>query len=193
VTPAQAAPSTTPAPAASPLAPLAPLLLGLEREASFRAALEDVQALWKGQPLTLTTLDSHLEQIRQLDLPVVLEMAHPARRDTCFLALLRLDEGRAEVATGRSGRLEVDAVEIERHWTRRAFVAWPRAQLVTSADWGREALARLGYALTQPAQDVARFQERHDLVPDGALGPRTLLVLYSHSERDRPRLHRVTP
>jgi hypothetical protein len=131
-----------------------------------------------------------MEQLRLLDLPAVLEMAHPARRDTCFVALLGLAGTRATLATGGPGRLEVEVAEIERHWTRHALVAWPEVRLAAAADWSREALGRLGYPLDEPVRDVARFQERHDLVPDGTLGPRTLLALYSRSERDRPRLRR---
>jgi hypothetical protein len=80
--------------------PLAPLLLPLSREASLRAAVSQVQGLWGPEPLERTSLRTHLDQLRRLDLPVVLEMFHPARRDTCFLALLSLDHGTASVSVG---------------------------------------------------------------------------------------------
>jgi general secretion pathway protein A len=173
-------------------APLTPLLLTLGRTTSYRGAVETLRSQWN-TPITLTALDSHLEQIRLLDLPVALEMAHPARRDTCFLALLRLERDRATVAAGPAAQADVDTAEIERHWTRRALVAWPQDRASTPQNWSRAALARLGYALSDPAQDVVLFQKRFDLVPDGQLGPRTLLALFSRSEGDRPRLRRVTP
>ena len=55
----------------------------------------------------------------------------------------------------------------------------------------RDALARLGYA--EPAGGdlrgaVARFQRDAELTPDGVIGQRTLMVLFSRGEEPRPRL-----
>jgi hypothetical protein len=67
------------------------VLLALPHDASLQGALAQVEALWGGAPLERTALRSHMDQVRRLDLPVVLEMFHPSRRDTCYVALLRLD------------------------------------------------------------------------------------------------------
>jgi len=185
---AQATPDPTPlesAPATES-APLAPVLLTLDRAASYQGAVGAVRAQW-ARPITLTALDSHLEQLRLLDLPAVLEMVHPARPDTCYIALLGLDGARATVATGPAAQAEVDVAEIEHYWSRHALVGWPEARAASPESWSPQAFARLGYSPDTPGE-VARFQRSHDLVPDDTLGPRTLLALFSQIETVRPRL-----
>ena len=104
VVPAAAAGTMPPAnpPAASASSLLSPVLLALDRGRSFDAAVGRVQALWGPDALERTTLRTHMEQVRRLNLPVVLEMFHPARRDTCYLALLHLDGDQAVVAADGS-------------------------------------------------------------------------------------------
>jgi general secretion pathway protein A len=194
------APVTMP-PAASPTAAsassaLSPVLLTLDRGRSFDAAVGQVQALWGPDALERTTLRTHMEQVRRLNIPVVLEMFHPARRDTCYLALLRLDGDQAVVAANGSP-LRVPLAEVDRLWTRQAVFLWRDFDAVTPASdpqrtnaWVRQALARLGYPAPEPdlALAVARFQQDADLAADGVIGARTLMTLYSRSQYPRPRL-----
>jgi murein L,D-transpeptidase YcbB/YkuD len=155
-----------------------------------------VQALWGRDTLERTTLRTHMDQVRRLNLPVVLEMFHPARRDTCYLALLQLDGDQAVVAADGSP-LRVPLAEVDRLWTRQAVFLWRDFDAVTPAAdpqrtnaWVRQALARLGYAARDPdlALAVARFQQDADLAADGVIGARTLMTLYSRSQHPRPRL-----
>jgi general secretion pathway protein A len=194
-----AAPVTTPpapSPAASPSSELSPVLLALDRERSFDAAVGQVQALWGPETLERTTLRTHMEQVRRLNIPVVLEMFHPARRDTCYLALLRLEGDQAVVAADGSP-LRVPLAEVDRLWTRQAVFLWRDFDAVTPASdpqrtnaWVRQALARLGYPAQEPdlALAVARFQQDADLAADGVIGARTLMTIYSRSQYPRPRL-----
>jgi general secretion pathway protein A len=188
----------TAAPAASTATPgLTPLLLSLEHGASFGAALARVQALWGGGELQRTDLRTHMDQVRRLDLPVVLEMFHPARRDTCFLALLRIEGDDALVSAGAGGPVRVPLRELDRLWTRQALFLWrdfdalaqaPDAARTTA--WARESLTRLGYLdgdLDLPAA-IARFQRDSELAPDGVIGSRTIMTLYSRGSYARPRL-----
>jgi general secretion pathway protein A len=191
------APATT-VPAAPATDPLEPLVLSLDREASRRGALAAVQGLWGSAPLEMTALNTHLDQIRRLNLPVVLEMVHPARRDPCYLALLRMDGDTAEVAAG-AAPMRVSVSELDRLWTRQAFFLWRDFEaLATSepartADFARASLGRLGYL--DGARDlsgaVARFQRDTELAPDGIVGARTLMALYSLGAYARPRLGRA--
>jgi len=187
------APSPTTA-SASPV--LSPVLLALDHDRSFDAAIGQVQALWGPDALQRTTLRTHLEQVRRLNLPVVLEMFHPARRDTCYLALLHLDGDQAVVAADGSP-LRVPLAEVDRLWTRQAVFVWRDFDAVTPGSdpqrtnaWVRQALARLGYPAPEPdlAVAVARFQQDADLAADGVIGARTLMTLYSRSQYPRPRL-----
>jgi len=192
-TAAHVASRATPAqPAASPL----PSDGGLSSADALRA----VEALWSGRPLAVTELISHLDQLRRLDLPAVLEMAYPARRRNTFLALIALSGDSAVVRIEPGRDLTVPVADIERHWTRRALIPWPAPTLLKAgadplqrAQEARTALTRLGYDVSDLDRAVTRFQEQADLVPDGTIGSRTLLALYALSEHDRPALKRGAP
>ena len=166
----------------------------LSREASFRRSVEAVEALWGRTGLTVTALRTHLPQVRQLDLPVVLELFHPARPDTCFVALLRLEGERALVSAG--GKLtEVATPELDRLWTRQAYFLWSETDATAGTAgqaeaWARSTLARRGYLDEAPdlAGAVSRFQRDLSLVADGIVGSKTLMALYSQDNRSRPRL-----
>jgi general secretion pathway protein A len=199
-----AAPAITTAPAPAPsraataavpaTGELEPLLLSLERSASFAGALDQVQALWGPQRLERTALRTHMEQVRRLNLPVVLEMFHPARRDTCYLALLRIEGGTAVVSAG-AGSARVPLAELDRLWTRQALFMWrdfdalnAAADPARAAEWARVRLEGLGYRGPDLPQAVARFQHDADLASDGVVGARTLMTLYSLGPYPRPRL-----
>jgi general secretion pathway protein A len=176
---------------------LEPLVLSLDHDASLEASATQIQALWGGGALLRTPLRTHLDQIRRLDLPVVLEMFHPARRDTAFVALIHLDGDLATLAPPTGGLLQVPVRELDRLWTRQALFLWrdfdalgQRHNAVRTAAWTRDNLARLGYlsgGLDLTAA-VIRFQRDAELTVDGVIGARTLMTLYSLGEYHRPRL-----
>ena len=196
-----AVPATMTAPAPSPASAttadvLSPLLLTLDHARSLDAAVGQVQALWGPDALQRTPLRTHMDQVRRLNLPVVLEMFHPARRDTSYIALLHLEGDEATIATD-GAPMRVPLVEIDRLWTRQAIFLWRDFDALTPAGdpertnaWVRQALARLGYPAREPdlALAVARFQQDADLAADGVVGARTLMTLYSRSQYPRPRL-----
>jgi general secretion pathway protein A len=199
-TPAPAPPTTattlTPSSGAAAPGPLAPLVLVLDRDRSFDAAVGQVQALWGPDALERTPLRTHMEQVRRLNLPVVLEMFHPARRDTCYLALIQI-EGDQAVVAAEGSQLRVPLADVDRLWTRQAVFLWrdfdalaPGGDPQRTNAWVRQALSRLGYTAREPdlALAVARFQQDADLAADGVIGARTLMTLYSRSQYPRPRL-----
>ena len=193
---ATAGPVPTPAPTSS--APprserLDSLLRTAGREASFRAAILRVEATWMESGLSRTGLRTHLAQLRRLDLPAVLEMFHPLRRDTCFVSVLRLEGDTATVAIADAEPLDVPMTQVDALWTREAVFPWPEAGATATdparrATWVRETLGQLGYAGDDLSGEVARFQQDAGLVPDGVAGPRTRLVLFARSAAVRPRL-----
>jgi general secretion pathway protein A len=192
---ADAVPAAAPAsPASSPARDdLGPLLLSLERGASFEGAVSEVQALWGGSRLERTPLRTHLGQVRRLNLPVVLEMFHPTRRDTCYVALLRL-EGPVAIVSGGGGTVRVPVDELDRLWTRQALFLWRDFDALGSSApgrtqaWTRERLAQLGYADADFGRAVSAFQRDAELAVDGVVGTRTLMTLYSRGAYARPRL-----
>jgi general secretion pathway protein A len=191
-----AAPVPAPAAAAAAVPTLGPAILGLPRDPSLGSAIAAVEHQWGAGPvLERTSLRTHLDQIRRLDLPVVLEVFHPARADTCFVGLLRLEGDEAVVSAGGSP-LRVPVSELDQFWTRQAIFVWRDYDVVaaggperTSA-WARDTLARLGYLDGQPdlAGAVTRFQRDAELTPDGVVGARTLMSLYIRGTYPRPRL-----
>lgn len=199
VAPAAQVPVVTTLTAAAAPAPsaLEPFLLSLAHDASLRAAESEVTALWGGRALERTSLRTHLAQVRRLDLPVVLEMFHPGRTDTCFVALVRLQDGQALLARGAGATLQVAEAEIDRLWTRQATFLWrdfealgPQPDGSRAAAWTRERLQGLGY-LADGADlpgAVARFQRDAELAADGVVGARTLMTLYTRGPYERPRL-----
>ena len=200
VTPATAsAPVTVPIAATRPgprgESILGPVVASLPRGASYDAALGEVKALWGADPLERTVLRTHMDQVRRLDLPAVLEMFHPGRADTCYLALLKIEGDEATVSTGSGAPLRVPLAEVDRLWTRQAVFLWrDHDALAAGGDplrmqaWARDALARIGYGEADLAGAVARFQRDADLAPDGVIGQRTLMTLYSRTQYPRPRL-----
>jgi general secretion pathway protein A len=208
------APAAPPLPAPSPAAVAAPpaavavsstapaldasrlesVVLSAPRGASLEAAVAAIRSLWGASALQRTPFRTNMEQVRRLDMPVVLEMYHPTRRDTCFVALLGVEGETALVAALNEAPMRIGLEDLDRMWTREAVFLWRDFESVTRrADWtrawAREALARLGYGSGPDlAETVSRFQKDAHLVADGLIGARTLLALYSLGPYPRPRL-----
>ncbi len=190
-------PPTAAASPASSRSGLEALVTSLDRDASFQGSLDAVQALWGAAGLERTALRTHLDQVRLLNLPALFEMFHPTRRDTCFVALLRLGDSEAEVSAGPGTTLRVPLADLDRLWTRQAIFLWRDFDSLTAAPdparteaWTREHLGRLGYLDQAPdlAGAVARFQRDAHLLPDGVVGTRTLMSLYGRGPHPQPRL-----
>jgi general secretion pathway protein A len=185
-------PAPPPSPVPSPEARIDSLVLGLGKDASLEGSLVRLQGLWGGASLERASFRTTLDQVRQLNLPVVLEMFHPARKDTCFLALLGLDGEAAEVAWGNALQRRVPLRELDRLWTRNAVFLFP-APATAPDEWARLTLARLGYTEEDLAVAVGRFQRESDLEADGIVGSRTLLALFVRSAEPRPQLGVLGP
>ena len=84
---------------------------------------------------------------------------------------------------------------MDRLWTRQAFFPWKQTDAGQAEAWVRETLTRQGYveATSDLGAAVSRFQRDAELVPDGIIGSRTLMALYSLESLPRPRLSRTRP
>jgi len=141
-------------------------------------------------------LDGSSARIRQLGLPVVLQLSGPGAER---LLLLGIDGERMLVGSPGTSRT-VSRAELEARWFGSYMVAWPQA-----ANWPREiargdrgpaveTVIRLAALAEEPFTGRAEFgaeferwlvafQVRHDLEADGIVGPKTLLYLMRPSIR----------
>jgi general secretion pathway protein A len=159
--PAASPPATIRALASTPVPPpprsdrLDELLRTMPREGSFAAAAAHIGAAWGTAALSRTTLRTHLGQLRAFDLPAALEMFHPARRDTCFVALLHLDDRAAHIAAGDAEEIAAPLEQIDALWTRGAVVWWPEPVDAHAGPTRREAWARQALS-AMPTPSCAR-------------------------------------
>jgi general secretion pathway protein A len=166
---------------------------------------ENLQAMAQRSGLEVVELRSHFEQIQRFNLPVIMELFHTSRSDTCFAALVHLDDDVAVVAFGPGDTLRVPREALERFWVHRAFVLWKDFEELGDAGskdgrlraWVETGLKELGYLsdnidLTEDAvkAGIIHFQSSNYLSADGVVGPRTAMALYSLSKQySLPRLN----
>jgi general secretion pathway protein A len=196
--PAAAAPTAIPTEVPTPArSSLEPVLFSLGHDVSYGQAAAQIQALWGNMSLEKTLLRTQLDQVRRFDLPVILEMFHPARRETCYLALLRISGDTAILGFGTQAPITASLEEVDRLWTRQAIFLWHDVQNISTSPpgeprvtaWVLAELGRLGYdGRAGLSATVSRFQSDLDLQPDGVIGTRTLVALYSRADMPRPRL-----
>ena len=148
-----------------------------------------------------------LDELRRLNRPAVLRLRDAQGRE--FQAtLLQLGPQSATFSVAsRSASVKLDALATQ--WAGHYTLLWRMPAVVRGpirpgtagreVQWLREQFARLhGKALdTNPLfdagllQQVKQFQLDQGLVPDGSVGPETLIRLVSVVERDAPRLARA--
>ena len=169
-----------------------------ERDASLRGAVGDVQALWGGgPPRAHDAAHAHGPGARGSTCPSswrcsIPRAATPASWRCCASKATRRWWPRARAGRcacpwpswtgcGRGRRCSCGATSTR--WRR------PPTPVRTAA-WARESLARLGYLGRDLdlAGAVSRFQRDSELAPDGVIGSRTIMTLYSLGSYYRPRL-----
>ena len=152
---------------------------------------EDLPAIASRGGLQGTEFTTHFEQIRRLNLPVVVELFHTSREDTVYAALTALDGDTAVLSFAPDDSVRIPVSLLNRFWVRKAFVFWKEFEGASFSDiaWMSESLHKLGYLTSEseppPAlrAAVGRFQSSNYLVPDLIIGPKTRMALYSRSGR----------
>jgi general secretion pathway protein A len=149
-----------------------------------------------------------LDELRQLNRPAVLAMRN-GRRQEYQAALTGLDDRSATLAMGsETKRVSLDTLaeqwsgyyvllwrmppefsENLRHGERGPAVAWLARQLAQAL--GRPADADADATFDDAlARQVKQFQLAEGLIPDGAVGPQTLMRLSAIADKTAPRLVR---
>ena len=148
-----------------------------------------------------------LDELRQFNRPAVLQMRN-AQGQTYFAALTGLDDRSATFAVGaKSATVALGALAAQ--WSGHYTVLWrtlPGAPTTVrpgergpAVEWLSRQLAQVQGRTpeTDPVFDDAmarrlrQFQLAQGLVPDGALGPQTLMRLTSVADRTAPALLRA--
>ena len=154
---------------------------------------EELPAIARRGGLNAIELTTHFDQIRQLNVPVVMELFHTTREDTVYAALAELSGDTAVVFFAPGDSMRVPLSVLDRFWMRRAFVFWRDFEAnddpALASAWVADSLQDLGYLSSdsgaRPALQAAvgRFQSSNFLVPDRILGPKTRMTLYARSGR----------
>ncbi len=172
---------------------------------------EDALAALRARGLhVLEVRHASLDELRVLNHPALLQIRAPGGAQR--LVGLRNVEG--ELATlsgvGPGGSLGIPLTELEAYWDGEAYVVWRDFEALPyvlslgesgpGVEWLQQALADLGYYESAPTGSfdeqtklaVMTFQTLHELPVDGAVGPRTKMVLYDRLGRyEIPRLVRA--
>jgi peptidoglycan hydrolase-like protein with peptidoglycan-binding domain len=91
--------------------------------------------------------------------------------------------------------MTIPLTELDRLWTKQAVFLWRDFESLSEAmgdpradAWIVAELGRQGYSGDKVKPIVADFQRDSELQPDGILGTRTLMAIYSRASYPRPRL-----
>ena len=154
---------------------------------------EDLPDIARRSGLDVIEFTTHFEEVRQLNLPVVMELFHNTREDTVYAALAKLSGDTAVVFFAPDDSVLVPVSVLDRFWVKNVFVFWrdfePNGDPSNDSAWVAESLRDLGYLSSEsgdrPALHAAvgRFQSSNFLVPDRILGPKTRMALYARSGR----------
>ena len=150
---------------------------------------------------------ANLSMIRQINLPVVLEVYEKALFTPVYLTVLKIQGDRLILADPRQGRFEVDEQELGEMWFGRLTLLIPASvkpkDVLSRSSQGQEVLLlqkrllKLGFFETEPngfygdytEAQVRRFQRQNRIKIDGLVGLETNLVLFSRlAGSDAPRL-----
>ncbi len=150
-----------------------------------------------------------LDTLRRLNRPAVLSLAD-AEQAARYAALIALDGDKATLRVGDEVRT-LDIEELGRRWAgkylllwrkppgyngrssgnkSRPFLAWINGQLMAA----REERGNTGLEMGRRddlAKRVKEFQVLAGLMPDGKIGPRTLICLTDATRNEDPSLHKT--
>jgi general secretion pathway protein A len=152
----------------------------------------------------LESTDS-LDTLRRLNRPAVLRLIDE-KRATRYAALIALNEDRASLVVGDKVRV-VNIGELGRRWSGEYLLLWRKPPGYNGQPSSKENASFLAWVDKQlsaaragtghegrPRDDLAKrvkeFQVLAGLVPDGKVGPRTLICLTDATNADDPSLRK---
>jgi general secretion pathway protein A len=163
----------------------------------------------KSRNLTVTPYTGGLDQLLNLDSPVLLELALPGVSGLRYLAVIARDPGGFEVAPAPLDRSRLSPEELQGLWTGSAWLLWRNhsslpylatpgevrpqirilQEILTSAGLYEGVFS--GVYDPRTIAGVTLLQARRGIIQDGRVGPQTLILLSQEAPGfDPPRLER---
>ncbi|HKZ07671.1 MAG TPA: peptidoglycan-binding domain-containing protein, partial [Methylomirabilota bacterium] len=146
----------------------------------------DVVAVAARYHLAATFLaDTSLGDVRAVALPALVDVEERGVRHAVLLR--RMGREAAALVTAAGEEREVPLDQLERGWTRSAWVLWRNVDLLPADPAARMTptvattvslrLSKLGFPGERLDESVRRFQRANGLAEDGIMGPLTTLAL----------------
>jgi general secretion pathway protein A len=164
-----------------------------------------VQVVQETSSLRVFPTRANLEQLRRLNLPVLLEV-EPSPGKLRYIALLGMSS-RGNTTLSAGDRLFVVSPDaLNKFWAGRTFFLWTNYESLpvmtggmsgSAVRWVQARLSDLGYLRPGDpsgefddgtAQAVRAFQARYALVETGEVGPETMIALYHALGYRAPKL-----
>ena len=158
---------------------------------------QDLEKQTAARGLNITRYNGNLNLLVRMNYPAILEFILPDIAGKRYLALTGVEQGRFLVTPSLSGRNFVNGDELKSSWSGNAYLIWKDFHDIHSATTHLGASGKEVTLLQQLLKDarvyrgsitgifgrktfaaVKKFQDENGLVPDGAIGAQTLLLLY---------------
>jgi len=156
------------------------------------------------------TMRGGLDELRQLNLPAVLHMQDKQGRKF-YATLTMLDHNSATFAVGSETKT-VDLTALAQQWSGDYTLLWRKPPVAgktlrmgdrgADVEWLNKQLVQLDGKAAEAGKDqvfgeammrqVKQFQLSQGLVPDGVVGPQTMMQLGSAADVTAPKLHRAS-
>ncbi len=161
--------------------------------------ITDYYKLALNQGMRCSELWANFDTLQQINLPGILEVFSPGAPASRYVVLAAVHgDGTGTILWGPTAAARVDLAALDECWRRRAFLFWQESEpfgeeILRDGDagdavqWVQASLEELGYLThgitdvydPETRQAVIRFQKAYHLLPDGVVGPRTRMVIYS--------------
>jgi len=174
----------------------------LEQEIAPNQMVQVVQEL---SSLRVFPTRANLDQLRRLDMPVLLEV-EPTPGQLRYIALLGLSRRGATTLSAGGQLFVVSPDALNKFWAGRTFFLWTNYESLpvmtsgmsgSAVRWVQARLTDLGYLKPGDpsgqyddgtAQAIRAFQASYSLVETGEVGPETMIALYQALGYRAPKL-----
>jgi general secretion pathway protein A len=164
------------------------------------------ETVLREQGLLVSRFQGDLDGLLTFNAPALVELMVPTLPGSQFFSLLGYRDGRLLLEPGLTASGWIAREEFERIWFGKAFIPWLNPDRIAylmepgieQPDVARlqDLLRTIGFDALSPTgrfdpetiRAVTTLQRRHRLIPDGRVGPQTLLLIYRLAGAELPEL-----